>query len=188
MKALIQIIAVLSFGFLVFTNETAEIKIEKESEIVIKGKSNVNRFTCEYTTIISEGSNNITYNVVDDSYIITDAVLKISSKAFDCGGRLINKDFNELLQTEEYPHILIEPTRIKKENNTYTVTTDIQIAGKEKTYSFEMLHNKGDNYIGVLSLNIEDFEMDPPNKLMGIIKLDPHIDINFDLDLVINNN
>jgi len=188
MKALIQIIAVLSIGFLLFTSETAKIKIKKESEIVIKGKSNVNKFTCEYTTIISEGSNNITYNVVDDSYIITDAVLKISSKAFDCGGRLINKDFNKLLQTKEYPHILIEPTRIKKKNNTYIITTDIQIAGKEKTYSFEIQNNKGDNYIGKLSLNIEDFEMDPPNKLLGVIKIDPHIDINFDLDLVIKNN
>jgi hypothetical protein len=176
----------MSFGFFVTSTKTVEINIKNGSEVVIDGKSNVNRFNCEYTTVISQGTKEITYNIFDDTYLLKNASLKLDTKAFDCGGRMINKDFNKLMQTDDHPNILIKLHHIKAKNDTFKITADIHIAGKKNTYIFEMCHNEGDNYTGALSLNIEDFDMEAPHKLLGAIKVHPEIDINFDLDMTIS--
>lgn len=178
----------MSVGFYVLSNEVAVIQIKNGSEVVIEGKSNLNRFTCAYNANISQGSSAVTYNIIDNTYLLEGADLTLRSNQFDCGGRLINKDFNELMQTDEYPHISIKLNHIKAKKDTYAVNTAIKIAGKSKTYTFEMCHTQNHNYTGELSLNIEDFDMQAPKKLMGAIKVDPVIVINFDMDLVINQH
>jgi hypothetical protein len=187
MKAIIYLLCLTSFGFFIITNNTADIHINNGSEVIIKGKSNVNRFTCEYKSTISQGCNKITYNVFDNTYLLQDASLTLTTNSFDCGGRMINKDFNKLMQTDEHPNILIKLKHIKALNNTFNVTADIHIAGKKNTYTFEMYHKKDQKYTGALSLNIEDFDMEAPNKLLGAIKVHPEIDINFDLNIAFSH-
>ncbi len=188
MKTVFLLLCLTSFGFFVTSTKTAEINIKKGSEVVIEGRSNVNHFNCEYITVISKGIKEINYNIYDDTYLLNDATLSLETKAFDCGGRMINKDFNKLMQSEDHPNILIKLKHIKAYNDIFKITADIYIAGKMNTYTFEMCLNEGDNYTGMLSLNIEDFDMEAPRKLMGAIKVDPEIDINFDLDISINQS
>ena len=185
MKVIIFLICLTSFGFFVSPIETAEIHIKKGSEVIIEGKSNVNTFSCEYTSSITQGYNTVNYNVFDETYVFENASIILQSKEFDCGGRLINKDFNDLVQSDAHPAIKIKLQHIKARKGIFSVKTNIEIAGKNNPYTFEMCHNKDDNYSGELTLNIEDFDLKAPKKLLGTIKVAPEINIYFNLDLLI---
>ncbi|NBC57783.1 MAG: hypothetical protein GVY05_05805 [Bacteroidetes bacterium] len=183
MKALLHLVAVLSFGFLLPVKETADIHIEKGSQISIMGSSNVNRFTCSYSKAIAPGCQVIAYDYKHDTFLLEDAIIDLKSNAFDCGGKLINKDFNELMESEEHPHIKIKFKKIEVGNDEFLVHSQIEIAHKVNSYSFTISTINNYNYCGSLELNIEDFGMEPPRKLLGAIQVDPLITINFDLNL-----
>jgi len=185
MKTLLHILAVLSLGFFLPTNETADIYIKKGSQISITGNSNVNCFTCHYSQTIAEGCQQIKYEYENDSYNLKNAELNLESKAFDCGGRMINKDFNKLMESEHHPHIKISFDKIKIIENDFQVTAEIEIADKINSYDFMISSENTTNYLGTLELNIEDFGMEAPHKLFGAIKVEPDIIINFDLNLQI---
>lgn len=185
MKAVIQTIAVFTFGFLLTTSETADIYIKQESQISITGNSNVNCFTCHYTKTIAEGFQQIKYEVENNEYSLKNAEIDLESNAFDCGGRMINKDFNKLMESEKHPHVKINFKEIEVVKNDFQVTAMIEIAGKTNNYTFDISSEDQKNYLGTLEINIEDFNMEGPRKLFGAIKVDPNITINFDLILEI---
>lgn len=185
MKALLQVIAVLSLGFLLSTNETADIYVKKGSQISITGNSNVNCFTCHYTKVIAKGCQQIKYEYNEKSYSLKNAEINLESSAFDCGGKMINKDFNNLMESEKYPHIKISFKQITPKNKDFEISARIKIAGEENEYTFTIASDDLQSYLGTLELNIEDFGMEAPRKLFGAIKVDPNIIINFDLNLEI---
>lgn len=187
MKAFLQLIAVFSLGFFVHTNETADIHIKKGSHISISGSSNVNRFTCHYTTEIAPGCQEITYDYISGRFLLKDATIHLESKSFDCGGKLINRDFNELMKSDEYPFIEINFKEIEVIKDNFIVYTEIEIADEVNQCSFTITKPNNYNYMGNLELNIEDFGMKAPKKLLGAIKVDPNIVINFDMNLEIKN-
>lgn len=185
MKALINLLFILSLGFFISTNNSADVHIKKGSQITISGTSNVNQFSCAYTTRIAEGCQDVHYNFFNNIITLNNAELKLKSKAFDCGGRMINKDFNKLMQSDEYPNITITFTQIDIKEHQYKVDAMIEIADEINLYTFIILPQHGNNYKGNLELNINDFDMEAPVKLLGTIKVDPNINIEFDLNLEI---
>lgn len=167
------------------TSKTADVHIKKGSQITISGKSNVNEFSCVYTTSIAPGCQIVDYNTLSSAIILDDAKIKLKSEAFDCGGRMINRDFNKLLQSEEYPNITITLTQISIKEDFFKVEAMIEIADQTNFYSFNIVPQQDHNYIGNLELNINDFDMEAPRKLLGAIQVDPVINIEFDLNLEI---
>lgn len=165
------------------TNKTADIYIKKGSHISISGSSNVNCFTCQYTNTIAEGCQEIKYKYEDNTFSLKNAEINLKSSSFDCGGRMINKDFNALMESEKHPHIKINFEEVKVLDNSFEVIAKIEIAHKVNRYAFEISTHDKKNYLGSLELSIEDFDMEAPRKLFGAIKVDPDITINFDLNL-----
>jgi len=185
MKAFIHLITVLSLGFLLSTNKTADIYIKKGSHISISGSSNVNCFTCHYTKSIAQGCQEINYEYDNNTFSLKNAEIDLESSAFDCGGKMINKDFNTLMESDEHPHVKINFEQIRVKNNDFEVIANIEIADQINQYTFIISTQDKRNYFGNLELNIEDFGMEAPKKLLGAIKVDPNIVINFDLRLEI---
>lgn len=181
MKVLLNLLWILSLGFFMPTNNSADVHIKKESQITISGKSNVNQFSCAYTTQITEGRQTVTYNFFDNIITLNNAQIKLKSKDFDCGGRMINRDFNKLMQSDEHPYIIITLTQINIKDNSFVVDAMIEIAEEINLYTFTIQPQHGNNYKGNLGLNINDFDMEAPVKLLGAIKVDPNINIEFDL-------
>ncbi len=186
MKALLNLFFILSFGFFISTSKTADVHIKKGSQITISGKSNVNKFSCVYTTSIAPGCQIVDYNTLSSAIILDDAKIKLKSEAFDCGGRMINRDFNKLMQSEDYPYISITLTQINLKEDVFEVEALIKIAHQTNLYAFNILPQHNNNYNGNLKLNINDFDMEAPRKLLGTIQVDPVINIEFDLNLEVN--
>ena len=187
MKKLLFYITILAT--MAFTSnilETTSIIITPSSEIIIKGKTNVNSFDCQYNVLNLKEPIPVHFKKHNDKLIFENTVLELQSNNFDCGGAGINSDFNKLLKSKTHPEVFIKLKEITQNPNNKSIVNaniDLKIAGITKPYTIPVKLEGSETLIiqGVLSLNIRDFNLDPPKKALGIIVVQDVIDISFHL-------
>lgn len=161
------------------------IQILENSELSITGDTNISGFGCEFNTFYLEAYNDILYDKIGDKLIFKNAILSLKNEGFDCGNRGINKDFHSLLNTKEYPKITLELTEINLAGGDKSVAcVKITIAGKEKVYvvPIAIIAAPSPRFIGKLKLDIRDFDLKPPKKMLGLIVINEEIEIDFNLE------
>lgn len=190
----------LIIGLFFLCSKNSEYTIDssaiKESSVIlvtdsflkINGETNVSTFECEFN--ISAISEYITIKYVDFEHKIEfeDTKLTLPNLEFDCGGKAINKDFKELLKTEEHPSITLKLKELSKVNtnsNSRIATIEITISNIVKTYNIpvSIVNNDLLNVSGVMPLDITDFNLVAPTKMLGMIKVSPKIEIDFSLKI-----
>jgi hypothetical protein len=182
-------IALLFFGtFLADPEREARIWVVPGSQVLISGTSNVNKFTCSYEVPGLEVPVHMVYRESLDEIHFKNANLQLESDCFDCGGKAINKDFKELLQTEKHPWIklrLIYVDPPSPELKKVGVGMEITIAGISRTYVTELdSDQRGDIFVeGTLALKLTDFGLEPPKKVLGLIKVDDEVLVDLKLRL-----
>ena len=110
----------------------------------------------------------------------------MENDCFDCGGKGINNDFQQLLKSDMYPETLINLKEISIDNtseNTVQALLEIRIAGVTNACKVPIKLTGEDTLLveGVLNLNICDFNLEPPKKALGLIVVKDIIEINFQL-------
>jgi hypothetical protein len=162
-----------------------EIKIKEGSRLYIKGSSNVNAFTCNYVKPMKPKKFIVFYDEIENGWQLEDAKLYLESNSFDCGGKNINRDFEELINVEQFPFIQIEVLEVNPFDSNFIAVLAISIAGKTQFLPVKISSEDGriTTYTSVLKLNIEDFDLDTPTKMMGLIKVHEEISIHVDLRL-----
>ena len=179
--SIIAVIILLSFGF--STNQT-KVKITNKSEVSIKGKSNVNSFECKYNPDFIENDLQVSIARNNNKIVLEGAKLSIKSAGFDCAHKMITKDFKSILKAEEYPHIVINVKELNAVKENITAKLNVKIAGIEREYLVPVTYNQTtDNVKGQLKLNIKDFKLKSPKKLLGMVVVNDNVDINFNLFL-----
>ncbi|MDT0678449.1 YceI family protein [Autumnicola musiva] len=171
-----------SFSQQVF--EQQNIRILPESSLNITGDTNISKFNCEFNASLLEGKKTVQLSKSGKNIHFKDAVLVLKNEGFYCGNRAIKKDFHALMQTEKYPSIKLELKKaIMKDNGDALAQVVIHMAGKTKTYEVpvEIISCPTPNFKGLLELNINDFGLEPPRKLFGLIVIKEEIEINFNL-------
>lgn len=159
--------------------------IAEESRLKISGTTNINTFTCNFNNAEMKPIS-IQYTQAGSKYIFHKANLFLDNQSFDCGSRAINKDFHSLLQSDQYPNILLKLKEIELDANApsyINAQVDIEIAGYTNSYKVPIKFEQKENmYImGQLKLNLDDFRLKAPKKMMGLITVHETITINFDL-------
>lgn len=187
MKRLMLISLILcftSFGVAQNNFEKTTVQILPGSHLTITGDTNISKFKCDFDTKSLERTKPIEFKVTDNHINFKNAVLKLDNRGFDCGNRAINKDFHELLKTEQYPEITLELTEVHMyDEKNASAHIKITIAGKKKDYALPIQINGTANksFAGKLSLDIKDFGLEPPKKMFGLIVIKDEIEINFNL-------
>ena len=168
-----------------FTDPEREMKIAvgAESEVVISGTTNINTFNCKYNVKPLELPIRLIYNEKNHRILFENAKLELANDCFDCGGKVINKDFRELLKTETHPQVelrllYVEPP--KQGDKEIKVGMEIIIAGVTRHYEANLKCEDQNNICvnGTLELRLSDFGLKPPRKALGIIKVDNDIKVN----------
>lgn len=182
-----------SFLFLFFTAGIAQnnsrntsVQILPDSKLTITGDTNISAFTCAFDPEMIPSSKKVKVTEKKDVLFFENAILKLDNTGFDCGSKGINRDFHALIKTEDYPFILLELKKLTM-NSPKEAVADvlISIAGKKKNYKLpvEIIEGEIPQYKGNLSLNINDFNLEPPKKMFGLIVVKEDIDINFNLNV-----
>lgn len=159
------------------------VAIDPSSEVRIDGESNINSFTCKFPS--QQLPNLRDFHIIQkkNGLLFPELIIELKTTAFDCGNRGINRDFQALLKAENHPNISIKLIDILKKDQTYFLKALINIAGKEGLYELEINQNKQNTaeIFGIWKLNIRDFELTPPKKILGLITIKDEIEINFKL-------
>ena len=187
MKKLLLFISILTMvAFTGGEERSTSVVITSGSKLQIIGRTNVHSFKCNYDILKIEKPIRVFYKRFNDKIIFDNTVLVLDNANFDCGGNAINADFEELIKTKTYPQIFIKLKEISKEpkiNKQVLARLDINIAGVTKMYEIPV-KIEGDDVLlmkGILYLNLNDFNLEPPKKALGLIVVKDVIDINFEL-------
>jgi polyisoprenoid-binding protein YceI len=117
----------------------------------------------------------------------------IKVDSIECGKRKMNQDLQKALQAEKYPEItflfqeaeLLSEPENQDDGFELEVRGLLTVAGTTKEISFTTIAYYIDpgrvRARGGTTINMTDFGVDPPTALMGLIRANEELTVNFDL-------
>ena len=163
--------------------EKGSIKILANSELIIAGSTNVNKFDCKFDIQLISKPKSFVY-FKDEQYLrFKDLELHLLTQGFDCGNHRMNSDFQDLLMNEKYPEIVIHIDHVELVSKEYVKAyIQVDLAGKSNKYDLPVLLTE-DRIKGKFKMNIRDFGLKPPKKALGLIEVDDIIEVQFNLKI-----
>ena len=173
--------------------------IEENSQLYLKGTTNVNNFTCDCQDRFSpqtvEVENNDTYARFQGSN------MSLAIRKFDCHNARIDRDMQQALKANEHPYIKMDLLETWQDSKTLQnqvgawcavkAKIRITIAGVSKVQYVEGKACKTGadrmRLSGQKTLQMTEFGITPPEAMFGMIKVNDVIDFYFDLYLRIEN-
>lgn len=163
------------------------------------GTSNVKDFTCRLESVELPDTLSFTLSTASQIIVFKQHKLCIPIDPFDCGNPLIQKDFKRTLKCEDYPNIELQFLDLRMSGGTFWWKEPLQgaisitIGGIARRYLLDYdLHIYGEEVIelnGQRSLSLADFNLEPPKRLAGLVKIDEEVNVGFRLVLhAVNNN
>lgn len=154
--------------------------------LIIKGESNINRFSFSYATRPEDATSGMNYRPWQNG---TEVMIPV--RKFQASNPHMYNDFLRQLHEQEYPYITIKFPDVKPGNPDdmakeakYNVL--ITLAGVKKEYSIDCaVISCGGRYSisGSETLRLTDFNITPPEKLNGLIKVKDEINVSFGIIL-----
>lgn len=181
---LFLLLCLILFGFNLSNDldSNLKVRVQPDSKIVIHGKSNINRFSCTYSKSLEQDFN-LKMNTHLNKVSLYGAKMSISSDGFDCKHRMISRDLKTTIKSDKYNHINIEVKNIYYKHKDTIANVEIELSGVKKTYDIPITITDK-KVSGLLKINIKDFKLEAPNKILGIVVLDNNIEI----ELILNYN
>lgn len=170
------------------SDKSPGLVIARETGLIIHGQTNVNSFKCKLAGHVN--GDTLTYTTDDDGCMIffKDNKMNIPIRDFDCANKMINKDFAEVLKAESYPNIQIQFVALERWAGAPNIggTAFITLAGVTKPFTIyydvkstdRLLHLNGNKKI-----SFSDFGLKAPEKMMGLIKVQDKLEVEFHLVL-----
>jgi hypothetical protein len=157
--------------------------------IHISGESNVNQFSFNFNQV--ELFNNLPPEVSDTGNII----ISIPIKDFQASNPMMYHDFLMMLKESEFPRIVICFSRKQLNMSQYGSFNSfpdfrITIAGITRNYKIDCsVFPCAENLFvrGEKRLKLTDFQITPPVKLKGLVKVSDEINVNFGFIINYNN-
>lgn len=163
--------------------------VTEESSLQISGSSNVNNFRC---ISLSYAGKDTLYEVQSTASggASLSGVINLETEGIDCQNTLITNGFMETVKADEYPDIRISLLSLQKDSRQPEAQTikgmvEISMAGVSRKYPLSSKLEKldeGKAYLqGQQSLRLSDFGLQPKPKLLGMIKVDDRVSVDFQL-------
>lgn len=172
------------------TRESYKFTVLSASSLAINGSSNVNKFNCRLDKNI--GIKELVVNSSASGKVDLKGRLKVKVNDIDCRRRMMNRDFRRTLKSEQYPDLVISFQSFDK--NPFNASSAaikgrviIELAGVKKDFVIDMQVKKtgSDTFQikGNRLFQFIDFNLTPPDKLGGLIKVKDAFDVSFELML-----
>jgi hypothetical protein len=196
---IIELALVFSTSF-VFPDDivlTHRFIVQPSSKLTINGKTNVNSFQC--TTMSYHG--NDTLVLIEGGHrkpFFEKGFIEVDASSFDCGMKVMTSDFGKTIKAKEYPSIFIEFISFEKipvysnAKDKFKGKMKISLGGVTQTFQMDCTIEQGPSgnihLKGGRSFSFSDFNLQPPERVMGLIKVKDTLDVNFHLVLLHDNN
>ncbi|WP_312768287.1 YceI family protein [Epilithonimonas sp.] len=141
--------------------------------VQINGSTNVNKFQCTNNKFKADAGG---YTFSEKN--LPNIVLKVTD--FDCGNRMMTKDFQKILNAEKYPNMTIKFISFTKNQGGINALVEVKMMDQSKRYNieFDIENNK---LIGRKNVKFSDFNITPPKRMGGMIVVKDDLDLIFSL-------
>jgi len=180
----------LLFSGLSFSQTTVSVDLQKNSWLTIRGTTNVISFR-----LVHEGEKllgkkiTVTTTQNKNKIFTSQNQLSIAVKNFTSENGMARRDFLKLIKSEAYPNLEVQLNYIEtlpgKEKDRYArgnAFVNITITGVTKQYLIPVYSNQLGEFVSVdggKKINIQDFGLEPPVEMLGLIKVSEWINIDF---------
>ncbi|MCB9303404.1 MAG: YceI family protein [Lewinellaceae bacterium] len=176
-------------------NEARPFQILPDSQLYLKGTSNVAPFTCNCQQNFPPLQYSLAIRPKNQLATFQNTSLQLETKKLDCGNRGMNRDMHQTLKASEYPTISIRLEEVQWKANQWpdepqsygslAAKATLSVAGVSRLVKLNVNARETgkDTYrfVSELAIKMTDFGIDPPTALMGLIKVDDKILIHLDL-------
>lgn len=184
-------IAIIIFGLISWSgiiDGNSSTKDSGSGFIEITVQSNINRLIFNYNLtgncIISSGAAKTKYD-----YDTSGLKISVPIRDFECRNQSVYEDFLRLLKADQFPYLEIDVPQYQafnvSENETSVLEKEIAITvtGISKKYDIicRIEKNGAQNEIlyGIAQIRFTDFEIKPPVKFSGLVKVKDEIIVKF---------
>jgi len=189
-KSLSFLLLTLLFSCSVFSQTSVSVDLQKNSWLAIRGTSNIISFRLVHDGEKLLGKTiNITTTQKQNKLYTSQNQLSIAVKNFKSENAMALRDFLKLIKSDSYPNLLVQLNYVEtlpgNEKNRYTrgnAFVNITITGVMKQYHIPVCSNQHGEYVtvdGGKKINIQDFGLEPPVEMLGLIKVSEWINIDF---------
>ena len=169
------------------------LAIHPSSSISINGKTNVNKYDCAIEGYKGSDTLLLTAERGKGAYFKR-GVAKLAASAFECNMKVITKDLAETIQSDKYPYIELnfisfervpkyEATEEKFKGNLTIKLANVAVPCEVRCSIVKdekgLIHLRGHH-----NFKFSDFKLEPPSKMMGMVKVEEKITVNFHLVLL----
>ena len=163
--------------------------VADNSTFEILGKTNINKFHCQ--SVGFTGTDTITEVLYGQKSLSEfNGGISLKAKAFDCHNRVMTRDFERTIKANEFPELRIVFFRLKQHRSKVALITgviEVTVAGKTKVSSVTATlssDKSGSRHIeGDHIFRFSDFEIEPPRKLLGAVRVEDKFLVRFHLVL-----
>ena len=168
----------------------------KDATIIVDGKTNINEFTCKLNVKNLFDTLQVMGHWDGESIIFEGLNLVLPIEGFDCGMKMMTKEFRTLVDMKNYPWMSLDVRRMfvpadSPLDTLENLITHVQVSLKENQ-NIEEVNNgsiyHGDGLItlqGSKRLNLEEYGIDRPKKFFGVVEVQEFIDVFFDVELLL---
>ena len=168
------------------------LAIHPTSSVTVRGSTNVNKFQCKIGRYTGKDTLLLTAERGKGAYFKRGNV-KLEASLFDCEKHVITKDFAETIQAKKYPNITInfislerlpefakteEPFKGKLMITLANASAPAEVRCRIIKDKNNLIHLKGWHLF-----KFSDFKLEPPTKMMGLIKVEELITVDFHMVL-----
>ena len=173
--------------------------LSNKSNLTISGTSNISKFDCKLEQNFEQDTLIILTKYSESNLLCENAVTTFLVNKFNCGHEAINRDFRNALREKEFPEISLNVKNIYQTNNNgfnnlsreINAEVSLMLAGTKKEYKIDFVEKTAESkqlfFTGQKTVKMSDFNIDPPKALMGLIKTNDDLSIQFDLRLILLN-
>jgi len=166
--------------------------VSKNSSLSVNGSTNINKFSCVIPA----------YNQIDtltlrknrnDTDVLLSGTIALSISSFDCHNSGMTKQLRKTLNEKQFPLLHIRFLSLNKipvlttKAEPITGFVEIEIAGISKRVEVQYQITQDDqrniHLLGFHKINFSDFNLEPPQKLGGMIKTKDQLGVDFQLNM-----
>lgn len=193
MKPIIYAIISLLFSANIIAQNVVTVELQKNSHLFIHGSTNIVSFRIEQDgEKFMLKSNQITTKQLQNRlYFVDNNEITIAVKNFTSINKMALRDFKKLLKSDKFPTLQVKINYLEMVSNNDNLQTVkgnasiiIVLTAISKQYFIPITAVRDRNLLivkGTKKLSIRDFGLEPPTEMLGMIKVDEWINIEFDL-------
>lgn len=171
---------------------SAPLTIATGSKLWFEGKSTVRDFSCKATAIegaIDAPAPTAVTDVLKGEKAVTSATLTFPTAKLDCENRTMNGHMMRALNAEKHPAITFALTSYELAADSSvkgTLQGTLMINGVTKPITLAANFAAAGQALrvtGSYALTMTEWQVAPPKLMMGAMKVNPMVTVNFDLQL-----